>query len=156
MRSFLTAIALVALAFTLFSCKEKQDTPKRVKKEVEVVKADFDKEELDEKFGTQETYIVKTFQQSPAVLSDDHAGNGLYIKTTHYQLSDGTWMTDEHSYKYKLIVTGRMKNAAMDSVFHILSNRESITFDEAVMAAGFSSNSEDYFKPEDAVIVAFE
>lgn len=47
-----------------------------------------------------------------------------------------------------------MHNAAKDSTFVILSNRNDITFDMAWKAFGYSSNSEDYFKPEDAVFVA--
>ncbi len=152
---FLVFFALATVLF-VFSCNKKADFTNEIQKEVVIVKPDFDKNDLDEKFGTDETYIVKTYLQSPAEDIESLIGNGLYIKTTHYQLSDGTWKTDDYSYKYKLVVTGRMNNAAMDSTYHILSNRESITFDEAWKATGFSSNSEDYFKPEDAIIVAFE
>ena len=47
-----------------------------------------------------------------------------------------------------------MNNAACGSTYYILSNSDDITFDMAWKAAGYSSNSEDYFKPEDAIIVA--
>ena len=116
------------------------------------VKPDFVKEELDENFGTSETYIVKTFLASPAddfdkYLEDDK----IFTKVKHYQLSDGSWKTDEHNYKYKLELTGRMHAAEKDSTFHILSNNPDITFDMAWKAYGFSSNSEDYFKEEDSI-----
>ena len=46
-----------------------------------------------------------------------------------------------------------MPNAAVDSYFVYLSNIEEITFDQAYKAAGVSSNSEDYFSPEKAILV---
>ncbi len=156
MKQLLLLIAALTLVFAAVSCKEKPDFVDEVVKEVEIVTPDFDKAELDEKFGSTDTYIVKTYLATPQEYIDEVVGDGLFIRVTHYQLSDGTWKTDDYTYKYKLIVSGRMNNAVKDSTYHILSNREIITFDEAWKAAGFSSNSEDYFKPEDAIIVAFE
>ena len=72
---------------------------------------------------------------------------------TYYELTDGTWMCDDHPYKYRLEVNGRMPNAAVDSSFVFLSNTEEIAFDQAYRAAGISSNSDDYFPPEKAVLV---
>jgi len=72
---------------------------------------------------------------------------------TYYGMPDGTWKMDEYTYKYRLEISGRMNNAAKDSTFVYLSNVESITFDEAWKAAGFSSNTEDYFAIEEAVLV---
>ena len=72
---------------------------------------------------------------------------------TYYEMTDGTWMCDDHSYKYRLEITGRMPNAAVDSSFVYLSNIEEITFDQAHMAAGISSNSDDYFSQGKAVLV---
>ena len=72
---------------------------------------------------------------------------------TYYEMTDGTWMCDDHLYKYRLEITGRMPNAAVDSSFVYLSNIEEITFDQAYMAAGVSSDSDDYFSPETAVLV---
>ncbi len=72
---------------------------------------------------------------------------------TYYKNTDGTWQVDGRNYKYRLIVTGRMKNAAVDSTFVYLSNVETITFDQAWKAAGYSSDKADYFDVEDAVLV---
>lgn len=119
-----------------------------------VIKPDFDKAELDKKFGTEEIYIVKTYKE------DNHEEfehfldeNMIFTKVSHYQLSDGSWKTDDYSYKYKLEISGVMNNAASGTTYHILSNNDDITFDMAWKAAGYSSNTEDYFKPEDAIIV---
>ena len=72
---------------------------------------------------------------------------------TYYEMTDGTWMCDDHMYQYRLEITGRMPNAAVDSSFVYLSNIEEITFDQAYKSAGISSNSDDYFSPEEAVLV---
>ena len=72
---------------------------------------------------------------------------------TYYELSDGTYMAENIVYRYKLEITGRMHGAAKDSTFVYLSNVENISFERAWRAAGLSSNSEDYFAPEEAVLV---
>lgn len=72
---------------------------------------------------------------------------------TYYELNDGTWMCDDVVYQYRLEISGRMPNAAKDSTFVYLSNIEEIPFEQAYMAAGISSSTEDYFSPEDAVLV---
>jgi hypothetical protein len=46
-----------------------------------------------------------------------------------------------------------MPNAAADSSFVYLSNIGEISFEQACMAAGLSSNTDDYFSPEEAVLV---
>ena len=72
---------------------------------------------------------------------------------TYYEMTDGTWMCDDFSYKYRLEINGRMPNAAVDSSFVYLSNIEEISFEQAYMAAGVSSDTNDYFSPEEAVLV---
>ena len=72
---------------------------------------------------------------------------------TYYEMTDGTWMCDDHSYKYRLEITGGMPNAAVDSSFVYLSNIDEISFDQGYMAAGVSSDSDDYYSPEEAVLV---
>ncbi len=71
---------------------------------------------------------------------------------TYYKLSDDTWEHEGHIYKYRLEISGRMPDAAVDSSFIYLSNVE-ISFDQAYKAAGVSSNMDDYFAVEDAVLV---
>ncbi len=72
---------------------------------------------------------------------------------TYYEMSDGTWECDGHTYKYRLEIKGTMPNAAASSIFVYLSNIENISFEQAWKAAGLSSNLEDYFAVEDAVLV---
>lgn len=75
---------------------------------------------------------------------------------TYYELSDGTWLYEGQVYQYRLEITGRMHNAAKDSTFVYLSNLERITFDQAWKAAGLSSNKDDYFSAEEAVLVEWK
>lgn len=72
---------------------------------------------------------------------------------TYYEMSNGTWQADGHSYKYRLEISGRLPAAENDSTFVYLSNIENITFEQAWKAAGFSSSSSDYFDTEEAVLV---
>ena len=72
---------------------------------------------------------------------------------TYYQNTDGTWQADGRHYQYRLEICGRMPNAAVDSTFVYLSNLKTITFDQAWKAAGLSSNTDDYFALEEAVLV---
>ena len=72
---------------------------------------------------------------------------------TYYEMTDGTWMCDDHVYQYRLEINGRMPNAAVDSSFVYLSNIEQITFEQAYKAGGISSFSGDYFSPEEAILV---
>ena len=72
---------------------------------------------------------------------------------TYHEMSDGTWQCEDQTYQYRLEISGRMSNAAVDSTFVYLSNLEEITFDQAWRAAGLSSNTADYFSAEEAVLV---
>ena len=74
-------------------------------------------------------------------------------RKTYYEMTDGTFKCEEYTYKYRLEISGRIPNAAKDSTFVYLSNKEDISFEQAWRAAGFSSLSTDYFSPEDAVLV---
>lgn len=71
----------------------------------------------------------------------------------YYKNKDGTWEHNGNTYKYRLEIWGRMPNASSDTTFVYLSNLETITFEQAWKAAGYSSNSTDYFAIEDAVLV---
>jgi len=95
----------------------------------------------------KEANIVKTYEQTSAQDSEN------CVLLTYHEMSDGTWTAGDHIYKYRLEVSGRLKHAAGDTTFIILSNTENITFEQAWKASGLSSNRADYFKPEDSVIV---
>lgn len=72
---------------------------------------------------------------------------------TYYEMADGTWSCDDISYTYRLEIKGRLGNAVCDSICVYLSNRSEISFEEAWKASGLSSNTDDYFPIEEAVLV---
>lgn len=75
------------------------------------------------------------------------------VMVPYNELSDGTYECDGYIYRYRLEITGRTPAAIMDSTYVYLSNIEEISFEKAYMAGGLSSNTEDYFEPEEAVLV---
>ena len=104
-----------------------------------------------------EAEVVSIFTETPEELVTERIEQGEEVTTqTYYELSDGTWKTDDCAYQYRLVVTGRLHNAVKDTTYTILSNIEEITFDQAWKASGLSSNLEDYFQAEDAVFVAIQ
>lgn len=94
--------------------------------------------------------ILKTYKVHTPVSSGD------YTFVRYYEMSDGTWRTDDCSYQYKLEITGRMGGAVKDSTFVFLSNRETISFEQAWKASGLSSDSRDYFEASDARFVGMK
>ena len=104
-----------------------------------------------------EAEVVSIFTETPEELVTERIEQGEEVTTqTYYELSDGTWKTDDCAYQYRLVVTGRLHNAVKDTTYTILSNIEEITFDQAWKASGLSSSTEDYFAGEDAVFVAIQ
>ncbi len=95
--------------------------------------------------GLQKPIVTHTFKQSST--------EEQRIWTTYYELSDGTWKTDNYVYKYCLELSGEVPGTDTVWKFTVLSNREDLTFDDAFWASGFSSNLADYFSPEEAQIV---
>ena len=104
-----------------------------------------------------EPAIVDTFIETP---SEDVEGRMKdaeeVVLKTYCEMSDGTWKADDHTYRYKLVITGRLRNAARDTTYTILSNIEDISFEQAWKASGLSSDLNDYFETEDAVFVAIK
>ena len=94
-------------------------------------------------------FLVFDFETS-APTEDIQLSGSLH---TYSKNPDGTWQVNGLTYKYKLEISGRMPNAAVDSTFVYLSNLESISFEQAWKAAGLSSNTADYFAVEDAILV---
>lgn len=95
------------------------------------------------------------FALSIAGCSDTAAVRKTYSDgmKTYCEMNDGTWTCNGYAYKYRLEISGRMRDAAKDSTFVYLSNLEEISFERAWKAAGLSSNTADYFSPEEAVLV---
>ena len=104
-----------------------------------------------------EPSVVKIYEVTDSELAEAYfENNKLVTMVKYYEMSDGTWKTDDYTYQYRLEVTGRMKNADKDSTFVFLSNTKDITFKQAWKASGFSSDMDDYFEEEDAKFVAMK
>ncbi len=98
--------------------------------------------------------VIHAYEVTDPELSEEYfEDDKLVTMVRYYEMSDGTWKTDDHTYQYRLEITGRMGGAAKDSTFVYLSNLPEITFDQAWKAAGLSSNMNDYFDPADTVLV---
>lgn len=105
----------------------------------------------------KEPSLVNTYEVTAAELTNEYLDNDkLVTMVKYYEMSDGTWKTDNYTYKYRLEITGRMNNAAKDSTFVFLSNMKDITFEQAWKASGFSSNMDDYYQENDAKLVAMK
>ena len=102
----------------------------------------------------KEPSVVKTYEKTDSEQAASNDEPVILVK--HYEMSDGTWKTDEYTYQYRLEITGRMSNAVKDTTFIFLSNTEDITFEQAWKAAGFSSNMDDYFDVEVAKFVGMK
>lgn len=100
----------------------------------------------------KEPFVIKTYEVTDSETAFEN--DELVTMVKYYEMSDGTWKTDDHTYQYRLEITGRMGGAAKDTTFVFLSNMEDITFEQAWKASGLSSNMNDYFEPEDAKLVA--
>ena len=100
------------------------------------------------------TQIKTTYEATGTDVLTYYYNSEQFVTTkTYYELEDGSWMANGYSYKYRLEVTGRTNNAAKNTTYVILSNKQNITFGEAWRASGLSSDMDDYFDPADAVIV---
>lgn len=100
----------------------------------------------------KEPSVVKTYEVTDSELAFEN--DELVTLVKYYEMSDGTWKTDDYTYQYRLEITGRNNAADKDTTFVFLSNIEDITFEQAWKASGFSSNMDDYFDEEDAKFVA--
>ena len=68
---------------------------------------------------------------------------------TYYKNADGTWQWETYTYKYRL----EIDYPDTDTTLVYLSNLETISPERAMMAAGLSSSLNNYFTPEEAVLV---
>lgn len=105
----------------------------------------------------KEPSVVKAYEVTDAECVEEYIENHQMVTLTpYYEMSDGTWKAENDTYQYRLEITGRMHNASQDTTFVYLSNRKDITFEQAWKASGLSNNMNDYFKEEDAKLVALQ
>lgn len=113
----------------------------------------FENSEKWVRFETKEPSVIKVYEVTDQ--ESEFESEEPVTMVRYYEMSDGTWKTDDHTYRYRLEITGRTGAAVKDTTFVFLSNIEDISFEQAWKASGLSSNMADYFKEEDAKFVAF-
>lgn len=101
--------------------------------------------------GTTEPVYIETYHATP---TDEYESTDEIVRKTYHRLSDGTWESEGYIYKNCIRKAGKMGIGY--TIYTILTNKEDITFYEAMMASGLSSNLNDYFDPEESVIVAMK
>jgi len=70
----------------------------------------------------------------------------------YYQTKDGRWSVNGKKYNFRLVLDGRMPNAAIDTEFVVLTNNRNLSFQD-VNQSIVSSNSSDDLYPEIACVV---
>lgn len=63
----------------------------------------------------KEPSVVRTYEKTDSKEAFENTEPVIMVK--HYEMSDGTWKTDDYTYQYRLEITGRMNNAEKDSTF---------------------------------------
>ena len=66
----------------------------------------------------KEPSVVKTYEKTDSEEAFENTEPVIMVK--HYEMSDGTWKTDDYTYQYRLEITGRMDNAEKDMILSIL------------------------------------
>ena len=142
MKRWMTAVFLLVFVLGMTACKQKNTY------KVEIA----DNRRIENEL--KDSYVVKTYEATDP--EDATETDELVVFVKHYEMSDGTWKTENHTYKYRLEKTGRVHNAASDTTFVFLSNIENITFEQMWKAAGLSSNLNDYFDADVARFVGMK
>ena len=97
---------------------------------------------------------VTVKKEFPATPESEYETAASIVRVAYSEMSDGTFTANGTAYKKRLFISGRLGNAEHDMEFTVLSNIGDIDFDRAWRASsGLSSNTADYFDPEDAVCV---
>ena len=101
--------------------------------------------------------VAAVYEVTPSEELEQKRENGEYIIYTEYSaLNNGMWSVGDYTYRYRLEITGKPNSAAKMVSYLVLSNTKDITFEQALKASGLSSDSNDYFSPDYAVIVGYK
>lgn len=100
--------------------------------------------------GIEESYPAQISAQN--ILLELDASEPLMEYTEN---EDGTFSTEDATYKYKIELTGTLPNASGKSKFTVLTNDRDVTFEE-VAKSTYSSDSADFLDYNETVIVNIE
>ena len=106
---------------------------------------------------SEQPYIIGIYEETSDEMIQECLENNMWlVLVEYYEMSDGTWQAGDHTYQYRLEISGGWDSAVKDIAYVYLSNIENITFEQAWKAAGLSSSMSDYFDEEDAKLVAMK
>lgn len=104
--------------------------------------------------GSPDDDIVQLYEATPAEqLEEAYDREEPVISIRHARTRDGQWLCNGRTYRYRLEITGRLSHAAKQTTYIVLSNTPDIPFDRVWPASGFGSHTDEYFLPDEAVIV---
>ena len=85
----------------------------------EELQKNVDTGELRKQASVQtEPSVIKTYEVTNSEFAEKYFENDQWVTMVrYYEMSDGTWKTDDYTFQYRLVITGRMNNAAKDSTF---------------------------------------
>ena len=67
-----------------------------------------EEERTEENFNVKDYDFINTYEVTDADLSEKYFEEGKQVTIVrYYEIADGTWKTDDHTYKYKLEISGR-------------------------------------------------
>lgn len=117
-----------------------EDLPKRKSEELDLLKEGAD--------------VINTYYETSEEDWEKQREKGMPVYfTTHYELSDGMWTTNERCYKYRLDLTGRAEDTNITYRFILLSNINDITFEQVWEQWSLHNSNDEYFHPDDTIIV---
>lgn len=74
-------------------------------------------------------------------------GNNVIVEYT--EMNDSTWQSGGRTYDYRIELTGKAQDSDTESTFVVLTNNNSLTFDQLAE----SMQRSDSASPDDAVVV---
>lgn len=96
--------------------------------------------------STMDIWWYEDFQNS---FKDEYTTEKELILDTYHQLADGTWKSSQYYYKYLLELSGKVNHRPI--TFYILSNTDTVTFEEACWACRYELG-EKYIEMPDTLI----
>lgn len=74
------------------------------------------------------------------------------VLVAYHEMSDGTWKCGGTTYPFRLELSGRMPNAAVDSFYVVLTDNSALTFEDVTRSI-FGSSTKDSEIMNGSVIV---
>ena len=93
--------------------------------------------------STMDIWWYEDFQNS---YKDSYSGERKLVLETYHQLADGSWKSSQYYYKYLLELSGEVNHRPI--TFYILSNTDTVTFEEACWACRYELGEEYIEMPD--------